>query len=101
MFPGHPNLLPASFRRSDLSGACVQKSIHGREGDGVCLLAAGEAGNGAECIWQALCPLPVFDDQHAIIGSWVIGNNAAGIGIREDLQPITGNSSVFVPHYLS
>jgi glutathionylspermidine synthase len=101
MFPDHPNLLPASFRRSDFSGPCVQKSIHGREGNGVSLLAATDAGSSAQCIWQALCPLPVFDNQYAIIGSWMIGNNAAGIGMREDPQPITGNSSVFVPHYLS
>lgn len=102
MFPGHPNLLPASFQRSDFPGACVQKSIHGREGNGVCVLQAGDAGDAgdaAPCIWQALYPLPVFDGQHAIIGSWVIGNSAAGIGIREDPQPITGNSSLFVPHY--
>jgi glutathionylspermidine synthase len=34
-----------------------------------------------------------------VIGSWVIGDAAAGIGIREDDGPITRNSSRFVPHY--
>ena len=101
MFPDHPNLLAASFQRSDISGPCVQKSIHGREGDGVRLLAATDASHAANCVWQALCRLPVFDRRFAIIGSWVVGNNAAGIGIREDPRPITGNSSVFVPHYCS
>jgi glutathionylspermidine synthase len=99
MFPDHPHLLPASFHRSDLPGACVEKTIHGREGDGVRLLAAGEAGASGARIWQAACPLPVFDGRHAVIGSWVIGDKAAGIGIREDPSPITGNASSFVPHY--
>ena len=44
-------------------------------------------------------PLPDFDGHHPVIGSWVIANQAAGIGIREDTSPITGNNSRFVPHY--
>jgi glutathionylspermidine synthase len=34
-----------------------------------------------------------------VIGGWVIGNDAAGIGIREDSTAITQNLSQFVPHY--
>ena len=101
MFPGHPNLLPASFRRADFPGPCVQKSTHGREGDGVRFLTALDPGSAAPSVWQALCPVPVFESRHAVIGSWVIGDRAAGIGIREDPEPITGNTSVFVPHYFS
>jgi len=37
---------------------------------------------------------------HPLIGSWIIGEEAAGIGIREDRSRITGNLSRFVPHYL-
>jgi glutathionylspermidine synthase len=33
------------------------------------------------------------------IGAWIIGDAAAGIGIREDASPITRNTSRFVPHY--
>jgi glutathionylspermidine synthase len=42
---------------------------------------------------------PVFDRQHALIGSWVIAGKAAGIGMREDDALITTNASRFVPHY--
>jgi glutathionylspermidine synthase len=100
MFPGHPNLLPAAFARDAIAGPCVEKPVHGREGEGVRLLAAGKAGSGGEGrIYQAAAPLPVFDGRHALIGSWVVTGKAAGIGIREDEGPITGNSSRFVPHY--
>lgn len=99
MFPGHPNLLPASFERSGISGRCVEKPIHGREGEGVRLLDRGDSpGEGAR-IWQAHAPLPQFGGRHVVIGSWVIGGEAAGVGLRESSGPITGNDSLFVPHW--
>jgi glutathionylspermidine synthase len=38
--------------------------------------------------------------QTALIGSWIIGGEAAGIGIRESSSKITDNMSRFVPHYI-
>jgi glutathionylspermidine synthase len=35
-----------------------------------------------------------------MIGSWVVGNSAAGIGIREDNSLITKDSSRFLPHII-
>ena len=100
MFPGHPNLLPASFERGKIAGSCVEKPVHGREGRAVRLLAADQPGRGRPGhIYQALCKLPVFDGMHAVIGSWVIAGQAAGIGMREDAAPVTTNKSRFVPHY--
>ncbi len=49
-------------------------------------------------IRQALAELPVFDGNYPVIGSWVIGTKACGIGIREDKSRITKNTSRFVPH---
>jgi glutathionylspermidine synthase len=100
MFPGHPNLLPAAFARDKIAGPCVQKPVHGREGAGVRLIAAGEAALKADDrVFQAASPLPVYDGMHAVIGSWVIAGKAAGIGMREDKTPVTTNTSRFVPHY--
>jgi glutathionylspermidine synthase len=100
MFPGHPNLLPASRERSAIAGACVEKPIHGREGKDVRLLGAGELASGRRSqVYQAAAALPVFDGWHALIGSWMIGSKAAGMGLREDREPITRNTSRFVPHY--
>ena len=100
MFPGHPNLLPAAFARDKIAGPCVQKPVHGREGEGVRLVGAGEAALGAaDRVFQAASPLPVFDGMHALVGSWIIAGQPAGIGLREDKAPVTTNRSRFVPHY--
>ena len=50
-------------------------------------------------IWQAYHPLARFGSNHTVIGSWIVGEEPAGIGIREDATPITRNTSRFVPHY--
>jgi glutathionylspermidine synthase len=102
MFPGHPNLLPAAFARDAVSGPCVEKPVHGREGAGVKLLMQGEFGGGRGArIYQAECKLPVFDGMYALIGSWVVAGKAAGIGLREDNIAVTTNTSRFVPHYFA
>jgi glutathionylspermidine synthase len=38
---------------------------------------------------------------HAVIGSWIVGDEPAGMGIREDDSPITRNTSRFVPHFFN
>ncbi len=48
-------------------------------------------------IYQALAPLPEFDGQKAVLGSWIVGQESAGVGIRESTGPITTNRSRFVP----
>ncbi|MHA3772294.1 glutathionylspermidine synthase family protein [Verrucomicrobiota bacterium sgz303538] len=103
-FPGHPNLLPAFFTPEPLGDKYASKPRHGREGAAVTLRARGESigsahdGDAAVPIYQQLCLPPKFGNNFAVIGSWVIGNESAGIGIRESASPITGNTSRFVPH---
>jgi glutathionylspermidine synthase len=100
LFPEHPNLLPASFRRADFSGVCVEKTIHGREGLGVRIISA-ESDAPPDRIWQSYCPLSRFAGRAAVIGSWVVGDEAAGLGLRDDEREITGNMSQFLPHYFA
>jgi glutathionylspermidine synthase len=98
-FPRHPNLLPASRLREDVEGAVVAKPYWGREGEGIVVLGSSERGSALPFhIYQSLAPLPLFDGRHALVGSWVIGDEPAGIGIREDNDRITRNTSCFVPH---
>ena len=112
LFPGHPNLLPASFDASGLAASAgdwasnhVRKPLYSREGANVTIRSAQgnhhEGGRyGAEgYIYQAYAPLPRFDDRYPVIGSWIVGDRAAGMGIREDGSPITRNSSHFIPHW--
>lgn len=109
MAPGHPNLLPAFFaddpRSAELGGSYARKPIHSREGDNIELVrdgrvidSAGGAYGGAGFVVQALHELPCFSGQYPVIGSWIVGDKACGIGIREDRSPITKNTSRFVPH---
>ena len=104
MFPGHPNLLEASFAPGRFATDFVKKPIFSREGANVAITAGGSSleapgGYGAEgYIWQAYHELPHFGPHYTVIGSWIVGNESAGIGIREDTSPITRNSSRFVPH---
>jgi glutathionylspermidine synthase len=108
---GHPNLLPAFFeedpRASQLQRA-ASKPYFSREGENVTLLENGVAVDaatgdyGAERrIVQEYVQLFEADGQHAVLGSWVIGDRAAGLGLREDTSRITRNLSRFVPHIIA
>ncbi|MEN5060722.1 glutathionylspermidine synthase family protein [Luteimonas sp. TWI1416] len=103
--PGHPNLLAAAFDDGGaLPAGWVRKPLHSREGANVAMhLPDGrwlesEGPYAGPCIRQALHPLPQFDGRYPLVGSWVVGDVACGIGIREDDGPITRDSARFVPH---
>jgi glutathionylspermidine synthase len=105
MFPGHPNLLAASFEPGRFSTDFVKKPIYSREGANVSITsragtveAPGEYGEEG-FIWQAYHELPNFDGNYTVVGSWIVGDEPAGIGLRADEGPITRNTSRFVPHY--
>jgi glutathionylspermidine synthase len=105
LFPNHPNLLPSFTDPTALGNSYVKKPILSREGSNVEIYQSGlvEANSGAYgaegFIYQGVCKLPKFDEYHALVGSWVVNNQACGMGIREDKSLITGNLSRFVPHY--
>ena len=105
LFPDHPNLLPAYFEPGKIAGDYVRKPKLSREGANVMirrkgLIVAEQGSYGAEgYIYQAFAPLPDFGGRRAVIGSWIVGEQAAGIGIREGEGLITKNTSRFVPHY--
>lgn len=107
LYPEHPNLLAAYWDSSKLGGTYVQKPLLSREGADVKIIRDGklantvnEKGYGVEGeIYQEYLPLPKFDGMTPIIGSWVVGGQPCGMGIREDANEVTGNTSRFVPHY--
>jgi len=107
LFPDHPNLLPAYTDPAPLAGRdCVRKPLLGREGSNVQLHRGGQVvaeTDGAYgddgYIWQQEARLPDFDGNHPVLGVWVVDHEAAGLGIREDRSPITGNLSRFIPHF--
>lgn len=100
-FPGHPNLLPAALQPRELNGPMVRKPLFSREGANVSLPELHSDGPyGAEgYVYQAYAPLPNFSGHYPVLGLWVVGQQAAGLGIREDSSLITRDSSRFIPHY--
>jgi glutathionylspermidine synthase len=109
LFPRHPNLLPAFFeddpKRAELGDSYVRKPLYSREGANVEIMVGGnvidadDGPYGAEPkILQAIAPLPVFDRNYAVLGSWLAAGVPAGLSVREDIGPITKNTSRFLPH---
>ena len=113
--PNHPYLLPTYFNRHDITDRnviWVKKPLLGREGANVFYY---EKSNGLEFaakgsehsnfyanagyIYQQKFELPNFDGMYPVIGSWVVGDVACGMGLREDFTAVTGNDSHFIPHY--
>ena len=107
----HPNLLAAYFeddpRMAELGKSYVRKPLFSREGANIELVDRGrrakvlDQGYGEEgWVRQALHPLPRFDGAYPVIGAWIVGDEPAGIGIREDRSRVTKNLSRFVPHII-
>ena len=109
MFPGHELLLPAttSVAAAAAFGDYVKKPVRGREGANVSVVRAGEtiaSSDGAYAddtfVYQQRAELAEADGNHAVIGSWVVNRQAAGMGVRESTSPITNNLARFVPHII-
>lgn len=106
LYPDHPNLLAASFDEPQAASRYVKKPVFSREGaniqicaEGAVLHDSGGTYGGNRCIYQDYYELPRHGDVYTLIGSWIIGNEPAGLGLREDTTVITKNTSMFVPHY--
>lgn len=104
MHPGHQYLAEAHIGDRHRLFNYVKKPLLSREGANVTIEAWGETvetqGEYGEegYVYQDYIQLPNLDGNHPIIGSWVIDDEAHGMGIRESDGPITDNFSRFVPH---
>ncbi len=102
--PDHPYLLPAYLDEPNGMFEYVKKPLLSREGANVMVHTMKEhiestGEYGAEgYVFQELAPLPQFGDVRPVIGSWIVGQEAGGMGIREATGWVTDNSSRFVPH---
>ncbi|WP_295911141.1 glutathionylspermidine synthase family protein [uncultured Xanthomonas sp.] len=102
---GHPNLLPAAFDDgTTLPPGWVRKPLHSREGANIVLhlddgrVLESDGPYAGPYIRQQAHPLPAFEGRYPMVGSWIVGDRACGIGIREDDGPITRDSARFLPH---
>ena len=109
--PGHPNLLPSYFEGD--SRACsltdfVRKPLFSREGANISLHRGGTEVEripgpyGEQPAWVVQEAANLFSSEHgyAVLGSWIVGDEPCGLGMREDASPITMNLSRFVPHII-
>ena len=46
----------------------------------------------------ASAPLPQFDGNYTVLGSWFAAGAPCGLSVREDMGAITKNTSRFLPH---
>ena len=102
LFPGHPYLLRSEFK--EFGSSYVRKPCLGREGSNIQIVVDGKEElhtdgpyDGAH-VFQELFPAKPFDDKYPVLGCWIVGNVACGMGIRESDDRITRNTSRFVPH---
>lgn len=107
LFPGHKNLLPAYLNEHHNMTAFVKKPILSREGANVSIVRGGLTGEHTDgpygkdgFVYQELFELPNFDGSHPVIGSWVVGDEPCGVGIRESDGLITTDLSRFVPNII-
>ncbi|AMA48772.1 glutathionylspermidine synthase family protein [Flavobacterium covae] len=107
LYPDHEFLLASYFDSPENLTSWCEKPILSREGSNIKLIKEGDllAMTGGEYgeegfIYQELAELPDFYNNYPLIGSWIIGQEPAGIGIRESKSLITDNTSHFVPHLI-
>jgi glutathionylspermidine synthase len=103
----HPNLLPAYFEEGNapLNAGWVRKPFFSREGANIELCLPDGSTQSTDgpytdngFIRQAYQAMPEFNGAFPLIGSWVIGDVASGLGVREDASRITQDTSRFMPH---
>ena len=105
LFSQCPYLLPASW--DPITEDYVRKPILAREGSNIQIVMHGETAEETDgpydnqpAIYQKHHPLAMSDKGYAVLGSWIVGDTACGLGIREDHNPITHNLSRFIPHVI-
>ncbi len=101
--PGHELLLPAYLDGPRGMTSFVRKPLLGREGAGVEVFRDGDSGLSAgaasgDIVYQELASLAQADGKTAVLGSWLVDGEPAGVGIRESAGLVTTNVSRFVPH---
>lgn len=111
LFPDSPYVLPCYLSRPE-SGLFCKKPVYSREGHNVSVLeirnweervrlaeTEGDYNQGAY-VYQEYVEPTAYSGRYPVIGSWIVGGEPAGIGIRENRTEITGNLSEFVPHII-
>ena len=105
LFPDSPYILPCAFGKP-ITKNYVRKPVFSREGANITIINNGQVADvtkgeyGEEgFLFQEYFEIPKFNGMTPVLGSWLIGGEAGGMGIRESSNLITNNMSYFCPHY--
>jgi glutathionylspermidine synthase len=105
LFPDHELLLPAFLDGPRDLQSYVRKPFFGREGanvtislNGITMESTAGSHSGDPFVYQQFANLASCGSTRAVVGSWLIDGEPAGIGIRESNGYVTTNTSRFVPH---
>lgn len=110
-FKNHPLLLETHLLDGNIvndTKKWMAKPILGREGINVYeykkntspdIKVYDESYSNQSNIIQEAFNVDLFDGMTPVIGSWIVGDESCGMGIRED-RGITTNRSLFTPHIL-
>lgn len=112
LFPDSPYVLPCYLSRPQ-QGVFCKKPVFSHEGHNVSVVdirqweehallkeTEGDYNTGAYVYQEYVKPV-AYSGRYPVIGSWIVGGEPAGIGIRENRTEITDNLSEFVPHIIS
>lgn len=105
LYPNSKYILPCEYSKP-ITNNYVKKPVYSREGANIKIIknnytiaeSHGEYGEEG-FLYQEYFEVPKFDNMTPIIGSWLIGGVAAGMGIRESNSLITDNMAKFCPHF--
>lgn len=112
IFPGDDLLLPTYLNHSGDLQEYARKPLHGREGSGIDIVSQDECFTSELSRWgsegyvfQQYHRLPDFPGEHGepnrpVLGTWMIGDECFGVGIRESDGPITDPLCRFVPNVI-
>src|ERR1700760_3833924 len=104
MYPGHELLLPAYLDGPRDMSRYVRKPLFGREGANISIFNGSRSFEspgrfaGGPWVYQDLAPVRRVDGNYAVLGSWLIDGEPAGLGMRESHDPVIRNTDRFVPH---
>lgn len=105
-YPDCEYLVPAYFDLGVASGKgeWVKKPLLSREGSNITFIKDGQEVGGSDgpygdhYVYQQKIEWETVDGKHPMLGVWMVGSDAVGLGIREDDTLITQNNSRFIPH---
>ena len=104
MYPGHPNLLPAYLDHPACSPSTSASPASAARAPTSRSSAAGHRGRDRRRLRRRGLRLPALRPAARVrrlrpaLGAWIVGDEAAGLGIRETVGLVTDDGAAFVPH---